>query len=144
LIELGGKKQDIIFNYYRKYDSLIVKFMGEILSRIEIDKKGGFVWGAIPYEVFSKYSGAEIAKDIALDSFARSIKGTSFALIMTEKTPKSLSVSLRARKDVDVSKIAVSLGGGGHKAAAGAKIEGIDFDAAVIKVLEKVREYANN
>ena len=57
-------------------------------------------------------------------------------------TDKILSISLRSRKNFDVSEIAKEIGGGGHKMASGAKVEGLPFDEAVEKVLAAARKYA--
>ena len=54
-----------------------------------------------------------------------------------------LSISFRARTNFDTSKIAVELGGGGHKVASGAKIRNLSFEDAVEKVLAACRKYAN-
>ena len=45
-------------------------------------------------------------------------------------------------KIINYSKIAKEVGGGGHKAASGARIEGLGFDEAVAKVLDACRKYA--
>ena len=47
-----------------------------------------------------------------------------------------VKVSLRARRTVDVSKIAVALGGGGHRGAAGANIDGTLDEAGKLVVAE--------
>jgi len=60
-----------------------------------------------------------------------------------EQKKDELSISFRARtKDVDVSKMATELGGGGHPAAAGAKIEVESFEEGVEKILQVARKYA--
>jgi phosphoesterase RecJ-like protein len=61
---------------------------------------------------------------------------------MVETSDGVLSVSFRSRTGFDVSKIANEVGGGGHKAAAGARIEGLPFQEAVNKVLKAARKYA--
>jgi phosphoesterase RecJ-like protein len=61
---------------------------------------------------------------------------------MEEREDGELSVSFRSRSGFDVSEIAKEVGGGGHKAAAGARVEGLPFDEAVEKVLEAARKYA--
>ncbi|HCC09048.1 TPA: phosphoesterase, partial [Candidatus Woesebacteria bacterium] len=67
--------------------------------------------------------------------------GTEFGIIMIETSENILSVSFRSRTGFDVSKVANEVGGGGHKAAAGARIEGLPFQEAVNKVLTVARKY---
>ncbi len=76
--------------------------------------------------------------------FSRIVKETDFGMIMIEIKEKSLAISLRSRTDFDVSKIAVALGGGGHKNAAGATIEGKEYNKAVEKALQTARKFAKD
>ncbi|HHY12058.1 MAG TPA: bifunctional oligoribonuclease/PAP phosphatase NrnA [Firmicutes bacterium] len=57
--------------------------------------------------------------------YPRSIAGVEVALCFKENQDQAtVHLSLRSRSKVDVSKVAVSLGGGGHPRAAGAVVEG--------------------
>ena len=49
----------------------------------------------------------------------RSISGVEYSAVLKEYGPKAVRVSLRAKREGDVSKIAARLGGGGHIKAAG-------------------------
>lgn len=61
---------------------------------------------------------------------------------MIEEEKGTLNVSLRSRTGLDVSRIAVDLGGGGHRYASGGAVKGLQFNEAVEKVLEVARKYA--
>ncbi len=55
----------------------------------------------------------------------RLTEGVKIALFVHEKEPHSFKVSMRSTvEDIDLSKIAASLGGGGHKMAAGCTVLG--------------------
>ena len=54
----------------------------------------------------------------------RVTKGVEVAIFLYELGEKEFKVSLRASGDVDVSKVAVTFGGGGHKKAAGLTMKG--------------------
>ncbi len=141
LIRRGASKDEIIFNIYRRLDYSEVKFWGEVLQRVKHDKEGKFVWAAVPYEVYAKYLKPATARENVVNLFASIIEGVSFGFVMIEQEKDKLNVSFRTRGP-DISKLATSLGGGGHKEAAGAKIEGLPFDKAVKKVLGVARKYA--
>ncbi|MGB6882119.1 MAG: bifunctional oligoribonuclease/PAP phosphatase NrnA [Microgenomates group bacterium] len=140
LMEKGADKNEIIFNIYNSLDFNLIKFWGEILLRMEKDEKERFVWSAIPLKVYDEFSRPESAKETAATMFSRVVKDTDFGMIIIEKKEKTTAVSLRSRTDFDVSKIAVALGGGGHKLAAAAEIEGLKFDKAVDKILKTARK----
>jgi len=80
--------------------------------------------------------------DADLINLLASIKGVDIALIFIEQTNGSVKVSWRARSGFDVSKIAFRFGGGGHKPAAGADIEG-DLEDIKYEVLEATRTLLN-
>ena len=63
-------------------------------------------------------------------------------VIFIEQTNNSVKVSWRARPGFDVSSIALLFGGGGHKPAAGAEIQG-RIDEVVDKVLTATRPLLN-
>jgi phosphoesterase RecJ-like protein len=83
----------------------------------------------------------EILNKIEIDK-EHNVKNTDFGMIMVETEKNNLSISFRSRGGFDVSQIALEFGGGGHKAAAGATIKGMEFSQAVGKVLEVARKYA--
>lgn len=143
LLKSGADKELIIANMYRNNDLNLVRFWGEALSRVELDKNHKFVYSAVPYEVYEKYGKPENAKESSCDLFAQTTKGTEFGFMALEVEKNLLSISFRGRTDFDTSRMAKYLGGGGHKAASGAKIIGIPFDEAVEKVLRAARKFAS-
>ncbi len=143
LISKGADKEKIIFNIFNNLELNVLKMVGEMISKLELDEKHKFCWCAIPLSLYENYGKPDGAKEYASNTFIQSITGTDFGIIMVEVEEKKLSVSFRSRGSVDVKKIALALGGGGHKAAAGANILGVAFDDAVIKVLETARKTAN-
>jgi len=141
LMKKGANKDKIIFNIYQNYELKLFKFFGEVIKEIKMDEDFGFVWSAIPYEVFEKSGKPKQAKEIASSSFMQSVKGTRFGFLILEREKGNSSISFRSRGKFDVSKIALELGGGGHKEAAGCSVSG-SFDEVEEKVLEVVRKYA--
>lgn len=142
LMNAGADLNEIIAKLYRNYDFNLIKFWGEVLSKVKIDKDYKFIYSVIPYEVFEKYGKPDIGKDTSVDLFAENVKGTDFGFMALEKEPGVVSISFRARKDFDTTKLALELGGGGHKVASGAKIKGLPFDKAVKSVLKVAKKYA--
>ena len=78
-----------------------------------------------------------------LDKHGFSVEDVDIAIIFVEQPNESVKVSWRAQKGFDVSQIAYSFGGGGHKPAAGAEIKG-DLDFVKTEVLNATRNYLNN
>lgn len=58
----------------------------------------------------------------------KNIKGISCAIFMYESGPMEYKISLRSDECVDVSRVAVYFGGGGHDRAAGCTMKGTFYD----------------
>jgi len=80
-------------------------------------------------------SGTEL-EGIAVIS--RSVEGVLAGITLKQIGDEEFKVSLRTYPPLDASAICKSLGGGGHKAAAGASIKG-NLEYATAKVLEAVK-----
>ncbi len=65
----------------------------------------------------------------------RALHGVEVALLFVESPPGEVHVSLRSKSCVDVSEIALALGGGGHPRAAGAVLRVPDLDQAIGRVV---------
>lgn len=76
-----------------------------------------------------------------ISNVLRSVIGWDLDISLIEVEPGQFNASFRTRdaKKYDVSKIAVSLGGGGHQAAAGARISGT-VDEAKQKLLNAIQQ----
>ena len=140
LMEKGADKDKIIYNIYRNIDFKEVKMWGKFIESMKIED--GFVWSAISLTTYKDFGEYPYAKEDVANLFFPIVKGTDFGIVMVETNENVLSVSFRSRSGFDVSKIAEEVGGGGHKPAAGARIEGLPFDEAVNKVLTAARKYA--
>lgn len=138
LYSLGAEYQKCILNLVRSksIDSFIV--LGFVANNLKLSADSKFVWISISYEDWQKIGNGSIG-EIA-NEILSSVEGTLFGAILAEKEPGITKGSMRSRDlSFDVSKIAHLLGGGGHKAAAGIKIDKpidkaeADFLAAVKK-----------
>jgi phosphoesterase RecJ-like protein len=75
-------------------------------------------------------------------NFCLAIKGTEVAVIFVEQSGGGFKISFRSRSAVDCSKLAEVYGGGGHKAAAGAFVQGPLAEVQPL-VLQAVRRAMN-
>ncbi len=70
---------------------------------------------------------------------SRSVEGVKAGVTVKQTEAEEFKVSLRTYPPLDASAICKKLGGGGHKAAAGASVKG-SLDEVKIKVLEAVKD----
>lgn len=82
--------------------------------------------------------GADEKDASDLISYGLKLKGVEVALLLKE-SDKGIKVSLRSKNDADVRQVAEFFGGGGHKKAAGALMEGTieSCEEQIIALLEK-------
>lgn len=117
--------------------------IGCALSRIAIDKEAGIMYSYLSSEDIARAHTAwdEVG---ALANIMNHIQATDKAVrciaLFKDKNDGAVSVSFRsdAEKDYNAEKLATAFGGGGHKYAAAAKIEGI-LQEAIAKVLAEAK-----
>ena len=80
--------------------------------------------------------------DADLINILQTVDDADVFVIFIEQNNDRVKVSWRARTGFDVSKIALQFGGGGHKPAAGAEIQG-SIDEVVVDVLTATRPILN-
>lgn len=112
------------------------KYWGAGLSSLE--KQDRMVWGTLSLDSRDGcgYPGND---DADLINVISAINDFDISMIFVEQKNGTVKVSWRSIPGVDVSKIAVQFGGGGHPAAAGADIPGTLNDIQK-KVLDTTRE----
>jgi phosphoesterase RecJ-like protein len=104
----------------------------------EIERKGRIVWTTLTMED-RKAAGYRGRDDADLINILSSIQDTRIAIIFVEQPNGTVKVSWRGQPGVDVSKLALGFGGGGHPAAAGAEIPG-SLEEVRSKVLQATEE----
>ncbi|PID47964.1 MAG: hypothetical protein CR967_02295 [Proteobacteria bacterium] len=84
--------------------------------------------------------GCEIDDTKNLINLIMGLATAKMAIMIVQKECGSWKVSLRGKANVDVSKIAKSLGGGGHKRAAGFDIKEFDSEQIIEKIIKEYRK----
>jgi phosphoesterase RecJ-like protein len=111
-----------------------VLLLGKALNTLKISRGGKLATIAVTREMMAQ-AGASPVETEGIVSYPRSISGVEVSLFFREMEDGSgFHVSFRSRSKVDVSEIAMRLGGGGHPRAAGALVSGT-LDEASQKVL---------
>lgn len=143
LMNIGSDKDFTVRKLYGSEPFELIKFYGDVLSRVQIDKEFKFVYSAIPFEVYEAAGKPLNAKESAASLFCQVVTDTDFGFIALEKEKGKLSLSFRSRTGFDTSQVAVALGGGGHAFASGANVLGKEFNEALELVLSTCRKYAS-
>lgn len=146
LIENGASLDLIVFNIVRRNSPVKLKLLGKMLSNLQYDEEHGFAYATLSKEEIHGLDSAGTVgqvRELGSNLFMQNIKGTKFGFLITEEEKGISWFSIRARRGFDVSRIAVELGGGGHKAAAGARID-LPLKKALKKAIEVSRKYSKS
>src|SRR6202008_381966 len=92
----------------------------EVLRRVAVSDDGRIAWLGVPRGLVSD----SLVTSEDLVSYPRSLEGVKVAMLLREEGPDAVKVSLRAKGDVPVNRIAGRFGGGGHENAAGCTLKG--------------------
>ncbi|HEV3006668.1 MAG TPA: DHH family phosphoesterase [Pirellulales bacterium] len=138
LVDAGARPCEIYRQLYEQDTLSRLQLIGRTLGRTQGELGGRLVHTAVFLDDF-KATGALPSDTEDVINMTLTVAGTEVAVILVEQTNGKFKVSFRSRSAVDCSKLAEIFGGGGHKAAAGAMVDG-PFDQAQQRVLDAVRQ----
>lgn len=112
------------------------RLWGEVLGSLAMHFDGQLGVIRITKEQLDRL-GATAADTDGLTNFVLRIKGCKAAMSLREDAPGELKLSLRSVSHVNIQPVAASLGGGGHRCAAGASLRGDvgDVEPGIVKAL---------
>jgi phosphoesterase RecJ-like protein len=132
LMERGADLGEIVRRVYEEQPPGAVRLLGAALAGCELHF-GGAVATAVVTAGMRAAAGPGADETAGIAAALRTIAGVRLAAVL-EEYPGGVRVSLRARDGVRADRIAARLGGGGHPAAAGARMP-LSLDAALQHVL---------
>lgn len=140
LVAAGAKHQEIIERISTKSLSTL-KLWGRALAKLQENKDLRYIWTELTSQDFAEIGESEDGS--LIDELLKSATDVDFVLLLKE-SDDGLKGSLRSvARDYDVARIAAAFGGGGHKAAAGFRVEG-DFNTVRDDIITKVDETIRN
>jgi bifunctional oligoribonuclease and PAP phosphatase NrnA len=134
LVAAGAEPGRVSAQLYERRSGQALRWLGESLRRIEVSPDGRVAWLALPVDVVPE----SFVESEELVNYPRSIESVRVACFLRQLGDQ-VKVSLRAKGDVDVSRIAARFGGGGHPNAAGCTVAGALPDVTRL-VLAAVRD----
>lgn len=123
LLEAGADPWLVTENVYESFAYRRLKLLGSVLSGMERSGDGSIAWVTVTDELY-RMTGATSEDTENFVNFVRSVKGVEVAVLFRQTGGRQFKVSLRSKGRVDLSSLAQSLGGGGHKNAAGCTLDG--------------------
>ena len=138
-LDVGVNTSQIYQTVYENRTAGQVKLLAGIINNLNFSDNHELAWFSISQKMMKNANA--INKDIdGFSDFVRSIQGVEVALMVFENTNGTCRINFRSKGKYIINTIAKSLGGGGHKFAAGAMKNG-DLEDVLNDVLTETRIY---
>jgi bifunctional oligoribonuclease and PAP phosphatase NrnA len=143
LVTRGANLAKICDEVYQSYPLSRARLLKHIYSKFRLTADDRIAWFWLKQADFTR-TGAESADTEGLIDHIRAIEPVVVACVFEEMEPELTRISLRSKSDkVNVNEIAAQFGGGGHPAAAGARIPGKPL-AVQRKVIAAIKKALNS
>ena len=144
LVTRGANLAKICDEVYQSYPLSRAKLLKHVYSKFRLSPDEKIVWLWLKKKDFTR-TGAESDDTEGLIDHLRAIEPVIVACVFEEIEPEMTRISLRSKSDkVNVSEICGQFGGGGHPAAAGARIPGkpLSVQRKVVAAIKKALKAA--
>ena len=139
LLEHGVDPESIYASVYASAPEGRVRLMTEVLETLVVEPEHGLAWVTVPPDALRRHGATADDLD-GIVEYPRSIAGVQLALLFRNLANGKVKVSFRSVGNVDVAELAGRFGGGGHRKAAGASLEGTLAEVQG-RVLAAARDY---
>jgi phosphoesterase RecJ-like protein len=144
MLDTGFESYEITRRMFEEFPLARLKLERLVLDRAEILIGGRLVLSILKSDDFTRL-GADMSDAENLVNRLREYQGVQAAILITDMEDGLVRVSLRSKDALDVSAIAQSLGGGGHKYAAGikSKLPVSELKERLVRAVGEAFELAN-
>ncbi|WBB70954.1 bifunctional oligoribonuclease/PAP phosphatase NrnA [Micromonospora sp. WMMD812] len=122
LLATGIRPGDISRRVFDTRPFGAVRLFGEVLGRARLEPAAaggrGLVWTWATLDDLARHEQRPYVLEALIDS-VRCTAEADVSCVLKQTAPDQWAVSMRSKGEVDVSRVAVALGGGGHRFAAG-------------------------
>lgn len=123
LIKAGVKPAAISEAVYNSYPWSRIELMRRVLDTVRRDESGRVAWMRQTL-VMREEAGMVDGDNNGFVNIPLAAKEVLASVYMRETSPSKYRVSLRSKGNINVARIAEKFGGGGHRNAAGCRVEG--------------------
>ena len=145
LVKLGAHVETICHEVYQSFSLSRVRLLQHVYNHFRLAHNNQIAWLWLRKRDFAR-TGADRSDTEGLIDHIRAIEPVVVAIVFEEIEPELTRISLRSKSSsVDVNQIASQFGGGGHVAAAGARIAGkpLSVQRRVIAAVRKALDAAH-
>jgi len=137
LVEAGALPNDIAYHFTQRRSLSSVRLLEKALATLSLYHEAKIATLMVSKKDIAE-TGATVPDMEGVVDYGRSLATVEVALFAME-LEDGIRISLRSKK-VDVSKVAMAFGGGGHKVAAGFTLSQCGLQESIDTILEKIEE----
>lgn len=138
LIDCGAESVNVCKRLNDTMKENKLKLIAKTVDNMEVFYNGKMRYSYVGFEDINNL-GIHDEDAEGMTNYLRAVEGTEVAVYVRGKSDGSLKVSMRSGGNVDISKIAIAFGGGGHPRAAGYTMQD-DIEIGKKKLIEAVGE----
>lgn len=137
LVRIGVEPAAMYDLLYRRLHPDSPMLLAQALQQSQLRLQGQLAITCLDRFLMERAARVDFDTDLVMDPL-RSLVGVEVVALLKERFDGQVKLSLRAKGDLDVQRIAAAFGGGGHKKAAGASL-GMSLAAAAAAVEAQVQ-----
>src|SRR6267142_2691682 len=123
LVERGARAARVAEALYATKTAPSLRILGLALASLQTRSGGRIGAMSISLDMFEK-AGAKPEDADGIVQYAKALAGARVGVLLQETAPNEIRASLRSDGTVDVNQVASEFGGGGHRNAAGLRVQG--------------------
>lgn len=138
LVQLGAKPYFVASAILENRRPEQMRLYCLMVNHMTVEDRMAYSW--ISYEDYLKYNCVDDDSTGFIGEM-RALKDIEVAILVTEFPKGEIHVSFRSKNWLDVSKIASTLGGGGHARAAGCSFKNAQIESVLTEVVNLTRDF---
>ncbi|OQX74492.1 MAG: hypothetical protein B6D59_02290 [Campylobacteraceae bacterium 4484_4] len=137
LVGCGADPALVGYNLKERNPLSKLRLSARVIDTMQLHRNGTISSAVVTQEMF-RQTGADRSESDHLANLLRSLATVNLAILLIEESDGGYKISLRSKGRIDVSKIALSFGGGGHCNAAGFETTERNPEKILQQILQKV------
>lgn len=139
LAAAGARIPDVCEQMHRSQSPQEFALLKTVYANTQVSADGRLAWSVISFDEL-QHSGCDASAIDDQVEIPRSIEGISVAILFSEGEAGVVRMNFRGERGISVLELAQRLGGGGHRASAGARLSG-SLPEIVERVLAEAQIY---
>ena len=123
LVACGVHPDEVAGHVYDNFTLQRLRLMEQVLATLVLFESDQLAFISVTNTMLEE-CGAEAGDTEGFINYPRALRSVKVAVFLKETQDGAVSVSLRAKGECDVSEVAATFGGGGHRNAAGFRMSG--------------------